>query len=156
MALKMLALISGVLRELWRKCPGALVGIPTGEITGIDILDLDAKHATARDWWHDNRHRLPPTRTHRTRSGGLHLLSGKVALGVDTRGRGSYAIWWPATGLPVLADVPLAQWPDWLLDEFRPKRARPPNSGVKRNYFPQRWLAAGAYPHCCQCPRGTA
>jgi hypothetical protein len=119
------------LRELWRKCPGALVGVPTGAVTGVDILDLDAKHNQAKEWYSTNRRHLPLTRIHRTRSGGLHLLfkhdalvhstAGKIALGVDTRGSGGYAIWWPACGLPVLADAPLASWPDWLLDTFRPK-----------------------------------
>jgi Bifunctional DNA primase/polymerase, N-terminal len=119
------------LRELWRRCPGVLVGVPTGEVTGFDALDLDTKHNEAKEWWQHNRHRLPTTRVHRTRSGGLHLLfkhdgsvhgtAGKVALGVDTRGNGGYLVWWPASGFPVLSDAPLAPWPDWLLAELRPK-----------------------------------
>jgi hypothetical protein len=120
---------SAALQALWR--PGCLVGVPTGTISGFDALDLDAKHNEAKKWWRDNRHRLPTTRVHRTRSSGLHLLfqhndlvrcgAGKIAPGVDTRGDGGYVVWWPASGLPVLSDAPIAQWPDWLLAEFKPK-----------------------------------
>jgi len=119
------------LRELWQQCPGPLIGVPTGTISGFDVLDLDAKHDAAKAWWRDNRDRLPPTRAHRTRSGGLHVLfrhndtmrcsAGKVALGVDTRGGGGYIIWWPAAGFSVLSDAAPAPWPDWLLAGFRPK-----------------------------------
>jgi hypothetical protein len=85
----------GVLRELWRRYPGPLVGVATGAASGIDVLDLDRKHPEGRAWWTANRSRLPETRCHRTRSGGPHLLfehaeglrstAGKIAPGVDTR-----------------------------------------------------------------------
>jgi hypothetical protein len=59
-----------VLRTLWAQHPGPLIGVPTGVTSGIDVLDIDQK---ARAWWRENRDRIPPTRTHRTCSGGLHL-----------------------------------------------------------------------------------
>ena len=75
-------------------------------------------------WWASHRDRLPVTRVHRTRSGGLHLVfqhapdircsAGRIAPGIDVRGNGGYVIWWPATGLPVLSNAPFAPWPDWL------------------------------------------
>jgi hypothetical protein len=129
----------------WERWPDALIGVPTGAVSGFDVLDLDAKHETARAWWRDNRDRLPRARTHRTRSGGLHVLfkhddlvscsTGRIALGVDTRGTGGYAIWWPAAGLPVLSNAPLAAWPEWLLAEFRPKPQPPkaPESTIAPN-----------------------
>jgi hypothetical protein len=113
---------ANALRDLWRRYPGPLVGAPTG--VGFDVLDIDAKHPEARDWWAENRPWLPETRTHRTRSGGLHLLfqtdpnrrcsAGKIARGIDVRACGGYIIWWPAAGLPVLCGAPLAPWPGWL------------------------------------------
>jgi Bifunctional DNA primase/polymerase, N-terminal len=124
---------SAAVRELWRKYPGPLVGVPTGEVTGFDVLDFDtAKHPEAAEWWRDNYRRLPRTRMHRTRSGGFHLLfkhdaiirgtSSKIAPGVDTRGTGNFVVWWPAAGYPVLRDdLPLAPWPEWLLAELAPK-----------------------------------
>jgi hypothetical protein len=125
---------SAALRELWRRYPGPLVGVPTGGITGFDVLDFDTtKHPEAGDWWRANRHRLPPTRAHQTRSGGFHLLfrhdavvrgvAGKICVGVDTRAAGNFIVWWPAHGHRVI-DAPLAFWPDWLLAEF-PRKPQP-------------------------------
>ena len=121
----------GIITDWWTRWPDALIGVPTGNVSGFDALDLDAKHKDAKDWWCENRRRLPHTRTHKTRSGGLHLLfqhndtmrcsAGKIAPGVDTRSTAGYVIWWPASGLPILSDAALAPWPGWLLTEFRPK-----------------------------------
>jgi len=110
---------------LWRQYPAPLVGVATGAASDFDGLDIDPKHPEAKAWWTANRDRLPPTRCHRTRSGGLHLLfrhavglrstAGKITPGVDTRGDGGYIVWWPATGLPVLNDTSPAPWPTSLL-----------------------------------------
>ena len=127
------------IRRLWRAHPGGLIGVPTGNAIGLDVLDLDfGRHQEACDWWRDNRHRIPRTRTHGTRSAGIHLLfqhddlvhctAGKIRLGIDTRGTGGYIIHWPSHGLPLLSDAPPAPWPDWLLAEFRPKPKPQPRS----------------------------
>jgi Bifunctional DNA primase/polymerase, N-terminal len=126
------------LRDLWRQNPAPLVGVATGAASSVDALDIDCKHLEAREWWAANRDRLPQTRSHRTRSGGLHLLfrhavgfrssAGKIAPGVDTRGGGGYIIWWPAAGLPVLEDTAPAPWPAWLLAQLQtpPERCQRP------------------------------
>jgi hypothetical protein len=129
------------LRELWRRYSGELIGVPTGEASRLAVLDIDIQHATARHWWPGNRARLLPTRVHRTRSRGLHLLfrhasgirnsAAKIALGIDVRAEGGYIIWWPAAGLPVLADGPLAPWPAWLLADLQP----PPAPSVRRAWW---------------------
>lgn len=122
------------LRALWRRYPGALVGVRTGEASGLSVLDIDGvKHPEAEIWLAANRERLLSTRIHQTRSGGLHLVfqhvpgvrnsqgrEGKPAKGVDTRGEGGYAIWWPAAGCPVVCDAPPAPWPRWLFDALFP------------------------------------
>jgi hypothetical protein len=112
------------LRSLWRDYDGSLVGVPTGAVSGIDVLDLDAKHAAAREWWMQHRERLLPTRAHRTRHHGIHLVYrhrpdlrctvSAIASGVDTRADGGYIIWWPAAGLPILSPAPVADWPKWF------------------------------------------
>jgi len=117
------------IRKLWEQYPGELIGVPTGRISGIDVLDIDAK-PEGKAWWADNRRRFPRTRIHRTRSGGLHLLfkhddvvrcsASKIARGVDTRGDGGYIIWWPAAGLPIVSDAPLAPWPAWISKIIKP------------------------------------
>jgi Bifunctional DNA primase/polymerase, N-terminal len=116
------------LRALWRRYPGPLVGVRTGEASGLSVLDIDtAKHREAEIWFAAHRARLPVTRMHQTRSGGLRLVLQHragvrnrqsppgLAKGVDARGEGGSAIWWPAAGYLVLWDAPPAPWPDWLL-----------------------------------------
>src|SRR5262249_36311507 len=112
-----------VLQKIWKHYPGPLIGVPTGEISGLDVLDIDQRHRGG-DWFIKYRHRLPATRVHRTRSGGLHLIfqhakglrcsAGKIAAGIDVRATGGYVIWWPAAGLPVVSDKRLAPWPEWF------------------------------------------
>ncbi len=41
---------------------------------------------------------------------------GRLATGIDTRGEGGYAIWWPAAGCPVVRGAPPAPWPQWLFE----------------------------------------
>jgi hypothetical protein len=39
------------LRALWRRYPGPLVGVRTGEASGLSVLDIDsAKHGEAENW----------------------------------------------------------------------------------------------------------
>jgi Bifunctional DNA primase/polymerase, N-terminal len=119
----------GIHRFDWRN---RLIGVPTGPASWIDVLDVDPRHG-GMNWYEANKSRLPATRVHYTRSGGLHLLfnaapdlrcsSGKIAPGVDVRADGGYMIWWPAEGLP-FEDYPasgLPAWPLWLLRSLMPK-----------------------------------
>lgn len=110
-------------RALWRRSPAPLIGVPTGASSGFDVLDIDPRHG-GDQWWRRASHLIPPTRIHRTGSGGLHVFfrhqdpvrntESKIAPGVDTRGEGGYIIWWPADGAP-LVPAPVAPWPKWLL-----------------------------------------
>jgi hypothetical protein len=82
------------LSPLWLRYPGVLVGVPTGPASGLAVLDVDIDKGGA-DWWNANRDRLPATRMHETRSGGLHVLFNhraglkcsvaKIAPGIDVR-----------------------------------------------------------------------
>ena len=121
------------IESLWRTFPGQLVGVPTGEASGFDVLDIDV-HGYGCRWFSKHKADLLPTRAHRTRSGGVHLLfehapglrccTNKIAGGVDIRGDVGYIIWWPAAGLPVLSEMPLAAWPGWLCAQLmsRPRQ----------------------------------
>jgi hypothetical protein len=132
---------SDLLRELWKHHPGPLIGIPTGEVSGFDVLDIDPRHG-GNSWFAEHKLRLPPTRVHRTRSGGLHLFfqyesglrcsAGRIAAGVDVRAAGGYIIWWPGARLPVLSRSPVAPWPKWLHDHVLP----PPRSTTARAIVP--------------------
>jgi hypothetical protein len=117
--------------DLWRRYPGPLVGVATGQPSGFDVLDIDApRHPEAAAWFAERRDRLPATRTHQTRSNGLHLLfrhrsgmrcwSGRPLPGIDGRGDGGYVVWWPAAGPQIASDAPPTFWPEWLLAELAP------------------------------------
>jgi Bifunctional DNA primase/polymerase, N-terminal len=118
------------IEDLWHRHPGVLVGVATGEMSGIAVLDIDRKHPEAWAWWEVHQDRLLPARQHRTRSGGLHLIyrhrpglrcsAGLINRGVDVRADGGYIIWWPAVGLEVLADPGLKPWREWLMPLLAP------------------------------------
>ena len=126
------------LKKLWRKHPGPLVGVATGERSDITVLDVDsAKHSSAAAWLAANEHRLAGATRHTTRSGGYHylfkhhpglgsrqniVLVGRKIEGLDFRADGGYVVWWPGQGLPV-ADGQIDRLPDWLLIDLE-KRAK--------------------------------
>jgi hypothetical protein len=118
----------------WNRWPNANIGIPTGERTGLLVLDVD--HPAGLDALEAERGALPSTRTHSTGSGGMHHLyrypageevrnsAGKLAAGLDVRGEGGYVIAPPSsTTRPyeVLDDLPLAEPPAGLLEALRRK-----------------------------------
>jgi hypothetical protein len=115
-----------IITEYWSRWPEALIGVPTG--IAFNVIDLDLQHKEAQHWHAE--HALPLTRSHRTRSGGLHLLfkpdaavkctySSMIAPHIDTRGRGGYIIWWPAHGFAV-SNSDMAAMPEWILTALNP------------------------------------
>lgn len=109
--------------------PGAtLIGVPTGEVSGIVVIDVDVRDgARGMEWLQEFAAALPSTRTHKTRSGGLHLVfkypaghdirnsASRVAPGVDVRGNGGYACWPPSPGYAVADAAEPAEMPKWLI-----------------------------------------
>ena len=143
--------------RLWRAHPGPLIGVATGVISGIDVLDIDSRRA-GDVWFHQHRDRLPITRTQETRNGGLHLIfrhtpglpstQDRIAPGVETISDGHHVIWWPCHGYRVLVEGPVAEFPRWLLDELvtrvikksalvPPRGAGPLVVGVGTNHLPR-------------------
>jgi len=117
-----------IVHEWWTRWPNALIGVPTGE--KFVVVDVDLQHSDAQRWLADNRDRIPITRTHRTRSGGLHWLfaphdkvkctTSKLGPHIDTRGAGGYICWWPACGLEVLHNHVFADVPAWMIEALAP------------------------------------
>jgi hypothetical protein len=117
------------LRE-WFSRPALVPAIACGEPSGISVLDIDRQHGGG-EWWQTNRKLLPATFAYRTKSGGIHLWFrhrqelrtvplGVIGAGAEIRSNGGCAIYWPATGLPVLCAAEAAPWPQWLLPPPRP------------------------------------
>ena len=112
----------------WTKWPDALIGMPTGSLTGIAVLDLDVKKgknglAIVADW------EIRSSVIARTQSGGAHLYfsaagaphctTDQIALGVDTRGQGGYVIVPPSTGYRWINGHDFTKLPPWP-DDLRP------------------------------------
>ncbi len=149
------------LKQLWSE-NAVLVGVPTGPASGLFVVDLDtAKHPEADEWLERHAASLPETRTHRTASGGLHLLFkhqpglksstgkkkhpysyGSGVPGVDTRGEGGYIIWWPChLGFGTHEPVLPAEVPDWLVKALAPEEEPPKPIRRKSRAFDVRQVA---------------
>ena len=138
------------------------VGLRTGKISGVIVLDVDLDRGGAVPAG------LPKTPTVRTGGGGLHLYfsappgrsvknsASKIAPHVDVRGDGGQAVFvgstHPDTGVvyawePGLSpdDVPLAPFPVALLD----KHAAPPSPPPPRNGNNGRGYAQAALSKEC-------
>lgn len=119
--------------------PGAeLIGMPTGRASGLIAIDIDIRPGhTGMDWLAENEYALPETRTHKTRSGGLHLIfripegvevrnsASRIAPGVDVRGEGGYIILPPSPGYAVADESEPAEMPRWLIRACLPPEAPP-------------------------------
>ena len=92
------------IREYWARWPDANIGIRTGQISGIVVLDIDAKNGGVESWTElqDINGRVDAL-TCLTGGGGLHLYfeapedelkstTGEIAAGVDTRAEGGYVV----------------------------------------------------------------
>ena len=109
--------------------PGAkMIGMPTGQTTGTAVIDVDVKDGKRGDeWLQANAATLPQTRTHRTATGGLHLIfrypAGydvpstveHIAPGVDVRANGGYLVIPPTPGYVIADPTEPADMPEWLI-----------------------------------------
>jgi hypothetical protein len=147
----------------WRRWPEANVGLVTGAVSGLVVLDVDARHggegSLARlEATYD---RLPPTLTTQTGGGGRHYLfahpgGGRIPNatclfgwpGLDLRGDGGYIVAPPslhASGRRYAwldERLPLAPLPAWLL-ELRLAPVPRPHLPLPARPLPQH--DAGAY-----------
>ena len=115
---------AGIAR-LWLLYPGPLIGVATGAISGIDVIDIDLRRGGDR-WFHENHDRLPKTRTHESTSGGWHLIfnhlpglktsTDRIAPGVEVRANGPHIIWHPANAGRVICEASPADFPIWVAE----------------------------------------
>ncbi len=128
------------IRDMFMRYRAAtLIGVPTGLLSGYDVLDVDtARHQEAVAWLRSAT--IPDTRMHQTESGGRHYVfrhregmgswTGYPVIGIDGRGDGGYVCWWPAAGFATNGKRP-ADWPDDLIKTLarpKPKRRDTPDN----------------------------
>jgi hypothetical protein len=110
---------------------GPNIGVACGKINNIVIVDVDNRNGGAETFTAELAW-LPPTREHRSRSGGRHLIykypvqgirnfSGSKGRwpGIDILSDGKGALWPPSSGYEVVDDRPLHLCPDRLCDLIR-------------------------------------
>lgn len=129
----------GRIRRWWSRWPDANIGIPTGERSGLLVLDIDAHGFTSLDGLEEEHGQLPETLTVKTGGGGMHVYlkyppgsgirnsAGRVGLGLDLRGEGGYVVAPPSRtdkGAYAFLDRLPREPPEWLLQAARrPHRA---------------------------------
>ncbi len=125
---------------LWTRYGGEKIGMPTGEASGISVVDVDRLEALEEldpALLQDLRRTL----TIRTPSGGLHYYlrhvdgitnkRGTLPAGIDIRGEGGYIILPPSEGYAVEHRAPVATATKLLLEALRDKPRKP--SGTSRD-----------------------
>lgn len=135
----------------WTRWPAANVGIPTGERSGLLVIDVDPRHGgTASLEALEAKHgELPATKTTKTGSGGRHIMlkypagekignsaGTKLGEGLDVRGEGGYIVAPPSrtTGpYEALDKRPPADSPAWLPKALRgPQKPESGDVGRRR------------------------
>jgi hypothetical protein len=126
--------------RMWQEHPSANIGLATGAVSGVIVLDLDPRHAEQHTpnltrVLAERYGNLPQTRTARTAHGGLHLYyqhpkDGKTypnavklngIAGIDARGDGGYVVLPPSRLYHSLSyqwgtrETSIAPAQDWLL-----------------------------------------
>lgn len=132
---------SAAISAWWTRWPDALIGIRTGSISGIYVLDVDRKNGKdgfatmgANNWI------VPNTVAGGTPSGGGHYYfaiprddqcrwksdSNQIGKGLDRRGDGAYVAWYGAT-----LSLPMAKPPTWMIGDVRIQTELAPHGNRK-------------------------
>ena len=127
------------LRAWWERWPSANIGIATGAVSGVVVLDADPRHGSHQSLvgLMSKYGELPSTPTVLTGGGGVHFYFrapdnteihnsvGLLGAGLDIRGLGGYVIAppsWHPSGEPYrwapeacIGEIELAPLPAWLI-----------------------------------------
>ena len=136
---------SAIIARWWRQWPHAMVGAPTGAVSGFVLFDVDMDEEKAIDGEAslaeliEREGPLPDTVLAATPRGGRHLYfqhpgrkiknsAGSLGHGLDIRGDGGFTVLAPSVRddgaayrwLRRPSDTALAPMPDWLLNLIAP------------------------------------
>lgn len=149
-----------VVAAWWEANPQANVGVPTGPVSGVFVVDIDPDKHGADEWaLLVAANGEPATHRVRTPSGGEHIYfrwpaaggvrnRGGFVPGIDVRGDGGYVLVPPShVAYPPednktpghyesLDDLPPADAPEWLLEMIVRQKARVPRMRVPATTFP--------------------
>lgn len=130
------------IRKWWSEHPHALVGIPTGKASGVDVIDLDRNEdvdgVEALKALEAQHTKLDATMVCRTQSNGFHLYfkhvdgvgnsQSQIGPGIDVRGEGGYVISPPSPGYRWEKCAAPGDAPEWLVELAKPPKREPPKS----------------------------
>jgi hypothetical protein len=119
---------ASTIEKWWQRSPTAIPATPTGRVSGLVVIAVDAEHLPrdSRTWYEEHLRALSTTRTCHTLRGGIDYwfslpdnvpgCGASTLEGISVYGDSSYAIHWPAVGLPHEGTVqPLpAEFHAWL------------------------------------------
>lgn len=131
----------------WTDNPSANIGVATGAVSGIAVLDIDTKagkdgEASLRQLLNGHE-ALPPTLEQRTPSGGRHVIfaatrakiacsTGQLGEGLDVRGDGGYIIVAPSDGYSWVNNLPPQPWPSVLSPQTKERTGAGLNAPLRR------------------------
>lgn len=136
------ATTDGAALKAWWACwPDALIGIRTGHVSGLYVLDVDRKNG--KDGYvaiNANNWTIPNTVAVQTPSGGAHYYfriprddqrrwksdADQLGSGLDRRGDDSYVVWYGAD-----LSQPIAEPPSWMTTDIQPRKDQAPNETRK-------------------------
>jgi len=149
----------------WKTYPRANIGLATGSLSGLIVLDVDPRHGGHQSFQAlEKRYGMvPETRISRTAHGGLHRFyqhprDGKSypnavefegLPGIDVRGDGGYVVLPPSKLYGRLSyvwgktTVPLVAAPGWLLDALTNQKSHNENPPQGRGFVRE---AGGSWP----------
>ena len=112
--------------QLFSNPRAALIGMPTGAVSGLSVIDIDVNNGkSGKEWKANNAEKLGATRIAETQSGGWHFyylhsdgVRNRAGIDncVDIRGDGGYVIHPSSTGYRWLNSEDFTQFPSWIAD----------------------------------------
>jgi hypothetical protein len=132
------------IRQWWKRCPDANVGIATGPESGVFVLDIDgAKGENSLIELARQGFSLPDTYVVQTGGGGSHFYftwptgldirnsASKLGPGLDVRGAGGYVVAPPSLHKSgeqyelLESAIPAVEAPEWLLTRIQEAKTQP-------------------------------
>jgi hypothetical protein len=115
----------GRVNAYWNRHRGAKIGVPTGDVSGLLVLDIDVDASKGLDGEADllQLEEIPRTKTVRTPRGGRHLyfrcpagVRGRnLTPALEVKANGQYVIVPPSAGYKVIDNAPIVEAPECLL-----------------------------------------